>query len=248
MTPKLRAALFGVLALFTYVGTAQAAPVTLKAADGVEIAGDYAGSADNGRPIVLLFHMASSNRAEYRAIAPRLVAAGWDTLAIDQRSGGNAFGARNETVAKLGRSTSFGEALKDLEAALAFARAGRPGRKVVVVGSSYSASLVFLLAAAHPGEIAAVLAFSPGEYLGRDGTVKDAAKRVTVPVFVSSASDGGEIAEARAILAASPAAAKVQFVPKAGVHGASTLDPARNPRGAEEAFAALTAFLKPLGP
>ena len=38
-------------------------------------------------------------------------------------------------------------------------------RFILVWGSSYSAALVFLLAAEHQDEIKAILAFSPGEYL-----------------------------------------------------------------------------------
>lgn len=225
-------------------------PVTFKAADGLVVSGDYYGSAERDRPLLLLFHMASSNRGEYRAIAPRLAGLGWDALAIDQRSGGAGFGARNETVGRLGRSTSFDEAFKDLEAALAWARADKPGRTVVIWGSSYSAALVFLLAAKHEKDVAAVMSFSPGEYLGRAGSVKDAASKVSAPIFVSSASDGGEIGVARAILAAAatPAAHKAQFVPKAGLHGSSTLDPARNPGGAAENWVAVTAFLAAIKP
>jgi dienelactone hydrolase len=223
-------------------------PVAFKASDGLEVGGTYYGTPGSSRPLVLLFHMASSNRGEYRAIAPRLNQLGFDALAIDQRSGGAGFGARNETAARLGRGATFDEALKDLEAALAWARGQKPARPIIVWGSSYSASLVFLLAASHPGEIAGVLSFSPGEYLNRSGAVREAARKVGVPVFVSSASDSGEISEARAILAAAASPSKTQFVPKSGLHGSSTLDPARNPRGAEENWTAVAAFLDRLKP
>lgn len=237
-----RLALGAALALLPGLALADG-PVSFKATDGVEITGDFYGQASGTRPLVLLFHMASSNRGEYKAIAPKLNALGFDALAIDQRSGGTGFGSRNETVARLGRSTGFDEALKDLDAALTFARSEKPARPVIIWGSSYSASLVFLLAAARPKDVSAVLSFSPGEYLGR--SVKDAAKQVNVPIFVTSASDSGEIGAARVILTAAgtPATRKTQFVPKAGVHGSSTLDPARNPSGAQENWSAVTAFL-----
>ena len=241
MTVKI-SAIAGVIALTAATLPGLAAPVTLKAADGVVISGDYEGKGDPSRPIALLFHMASSNKAEYEPIARRLAGLGFDTLAIDQRSGGQRFGRANETVRRLGRSTGFTEALPDLEAALAFARSeGRTG-KVVVVGSSYSASLVFVLAARHPQAVSAVVSYSPGEYFGGAPGVRDAAAKVTVPVFVSSASDPGEIGEAKAIVAVvkSP---KRQFAPKAGTHGAGTLRDDVNPAGAAENWTALEAFL-----
>ena len=213
-------------------------PLKLQAADGVGIDAALWPAEGRAKGVILLFHMAGSNWGEYSAIAPRLARNGYTALAIDQRSGGDGFGRRNETVRALGRGAGYQQALPDLEAALAHARKTYPGAPVAAWGSSYSASLVFLLAAKHPGELAAVLAFSPGEYFG-GSAVAAAAAKVAAPVFVTSASDGGEIAEAKAILAAAPAAVKVQYVPERGVHGSSTL----NSAGAAKNWAAVEAFL-----
>lgn len=217
--------------------------VSLKAADGVQIRGAYY-SASPGSPMVLLFHQADSNRAEYAPIAPRLVKGGYACLAIDQRAGGEMWGTDNETVKALGHSAEYEKALPDLEAALAWAKTKSPNQKVIVWGSSYSASLVFLLTARQPTDVAAVLAFSPGEYLGGH-KVAQAAAQVTAPIFVTSAMDEQEIAAARNILAASPGKVKVQFIPRiAGVHGSSTLRSDRNPLGAEQNWAAVIQFLQ----
>lgn len=213
--------------------------VRLMAADGVVVHGTFEGGGDPARPIALLFHQAGSNRGEYQTIAPRFAALGFDTLRIDQRSGGNAFGRRNETADGAGGRAEFLAALPDLRAALAWARAeGRRG-PVVVVGSSYSASLVFLLAAEDP-QIAAVIAFSPGEYFRDAGSVRRAAAKVRQPVFVSSASDAGEENEAATILAAVPATTKTQFRARNATHGASALAGS----GAGPTWSALEAFLK----
>lgn len=199
---------------------AAAEPVTLTASDGVKVFGTYYGTGDKSKPIVLLFHMAGSNKGEYGQVGPRLIQLGYNALAIDQRSGGGA----NETVRTLGRSTGFQQALPDLEAALAWAKSSGHAGKVIVVGSSYSASLVFLLAAKHPGEIHGLASFSPGEYFGSGSSVRAAAAQLHgVTVFVSSASDSGEIAEARTILASVPGNAKSQLAPKQAPHGASAL-------------------------
>lgn len=215
-----------------------AAPVTMRAADGLTVHGLHYPN-PRAKAVVLLFHQAGSGKCEYASIAPRLIEAGYEALAIDQRSGGGLFG-RNETAAALGRDASYLDAEQDLDAAVAWAT----GRKLPIIlwGSSYSAALVFRVAARHP-ETKAVLAFSPGEYLGEPDLVRRAASQVRAPVFVTSASDPKEVAAARAVLAASPAAVKVQHAPRAGVHGSSTLIPDKNPRGAEENWRAVLAFL-----
>jgi dienelactone hydrolase len=219
--------------------------LTLHAADGVRIAATWY-SAGSSAPVIVLFHQAGSNRFEYAPIAPRLVKAGFSCLAIDQRAGGRMWGHSNQTVQRLGHSASYTDALPDLEAALAWAVRRAPSHRAIVWGSSYSASLVFLLAAAHPSSVAAVLGFSPGEYFG-DKRVSQAAARVTVSIFVTSAKDDEEIAAARAILAASPSKTRVQFLPAiAGVHGSSTLRSDRNPKGAAENWAAVLSFLHSL--
>lgn len=213
-------------------------PITLTAADGVKIAALHYRS-PRPKALILLFHQAGSGKGEYATIAPRLVEAGWSALAIDQRSGGDMFG-RNETVAAIGREASYPEARKDLDAALAWS--AKQGVPVIVWGSSYSAALVFQVAADHP-EVKAVLAFSPGEYLGKGDPVAAAAARVSAPVFVTSASEKAEIAAATAILAASPATVKRQYTPRAGVHGSSTLIAGRNAAGAEANWKAVLDFL-----
>ena len=109
------------------------------------------------------------------------------------------------------------------------------------------------VAARRPSAVAAVLAFSPGEYLaslqaGDEHSVKDAAAKVKAPVFVTCAQDSEEIAAARAIVQAVPGASGLaqatQFVPRrGGVHGSSTLRREKNPSGAGENWRAVEQFL-----
>ena len=214
------------------------APVLLKAADGVIVHGAYY-KAPAPKALILLFHQAGSSKDEYATIAPRLVEAGFSAMAIDQRSGGDLFGP-NQTAAALGHKADYLEARPDLEAAIRWGEARK--LPVILWGSSYSSSLVFLAAADHP-ELKAVLAFSPGEYFDNKNMVKQAAAKVRVPIYVTSANDPEEIAAAKSILAASPAAVKVQTVPKVGVHASSTLLPARNPKGAAANWPPVLAFL-----
>jgi len=215
--------------------------VEIRAADDGVVYGRYYGiESDKPGPIVLLFHQAGSNAAEYQPIAPRLQALGYAALAIDQRSGGRRFGRDNATVEARGDSTGFGAAYPDLEAALAWAQERHP--RVVAWGSSYSAALVFRLGAEHGDELHALLAFSPGEYFEDEGQVAGWASRCALPVFVSSA-PGKEVAAAEALASAAGGRAQ-HHVPKKGVHGSSMLRPDRNPDGYEAIWSAVETFLE----
>ncbi len=145
-------------------------------------------------------------------------------LAIDQRAGGDLWGRKNETVdRRAGESASYAEALPDLEGALSFAENTWPGTRAIVWGSSYSASLVFFLAARHSNSIIGVLSFSPGEYFPGVSVAEQAAK-VSSPVFITSAPTPDEIAAAKHLAGAVPGVARTLFVP---AHGARCSDAAR---------------------
>ncbi len=223
-------------------------PVTLTAADGVTVYGTYY-PVGNARALILLFHQAGSSKDEYAAIAPQLQRAGYAALAIDQRVGGGLYG-KNQTMAAYKGKTDYLGALPDLEAALAWAKEKAGGKPILLWGSSYSASLVFLVAASKSaaGSVKAVLAFSPGEYFDDKKMVENAAAKVTVPVFVTSASTPDEEQEARAIVSATGSTDRQQFVPKTGIHGSSTLNAARNPGGSDDNWQAVLSFLKRVAP
>ncbi len=220
--------------------------IELAAGDGSVVHADhYALDGGDERPLVLLFHQAGWNAGEYEPIAPRLQSLGMHALAIDQRSGGERDGRANRTVDARGKSTEYLDAYPDLVAALGWAKREHEG-PIVVWGSSYSAALVFKLAGEHAADIAGVLAFSPGEYIGSAGTVAGWARAVEAPVFVTSA-PGKEVAAAKTILASSPSARKVQHEPTKGVHGSSILREDKNPGGTDEVWSAVETFLGSLG-
>jgi dienelactone hydrolase len=233
--------LFGLLAVVAPPLQASQGPVAVsfKASDGVVVHGNYYQAA-HPKALILLFHQAGSSKDEYNTIAPRLTEAGYSALAIDQRSGGDLFGP-NQTAAGLGRKADYLEARQDLEAALAWGQSKK--LPLMLWGSSYSSSLVFLVAAEHPN-VKAVLAFSPGEYFDNKSLVRDAASRVTAAIYATSANTDEEIESARSILAASPSSLKQQYIPHSGgVHGSSTLIAARDPKGAADNWKAVLAFL-----
>lgn len=217
-------------------------PVRFAAEDGVVIHGDYH-PAFNARAIVLLFHQADSGRGEYASIAPKLAAAGYSALAIDQRAGGALYG-RNDTAAGLGRKAGYLEAKRDLEAALRWSR--RMEVPVFLVGSSYSSSLALIVAAENPEAVAGVVAFSPGEYFGRDSRLLDAAARVRAPTLLVTTAEEGELLRAAPVekaLIEGRAPLDRQILAR-GKHGATTLIEAANPQGAREALVVLLRWLR----
>jgi dienelactone hydrolase len=223
---------------------ANVAALNLKANDGVTVYGTLYRAA-KPRAVILLFHQAGSGRGEYVSIAPRLVAAGYTALAIDQRAGGTLYG-KNETAAALGKEAGYLDARPDLQAALDWAETQK--LPVILWGSSYSSALIFPLAANNPGKVRALLSFSPGEYFDGALAIGPAAGKVTVPVFVTTAGTPAEIATAQSIVAAIPPGKAIVYVPKAGVHGSSTLIATKNPAGAEANWRAVFAFLKAVAP
>jgi len=234
---------FIALLVLLVIGTAPATaqePVSFTTSDGITVYGDYYAGPDVKGPVILAFHQADFNRLEYREIAPRLVKSGFSVLAIDQRSGGNYGGEDNRTAKESKAFWTYTDALPDLEAALKWARAKHPQSKILAWGSSYSASLVIVLAAKSK-DVAGVLAFSPGEYFDGKPSVRNAAKKVLVPAFITS-SGGKEVAIARLIFKALASSHKTQFVPEGfGVHGSSAL---LQPQGkSDEYWAAVGAFL-----
>jgi len=255
MTIEWRRGALGLLAVLTTAGCQQATapmptpeqpsmmavtPVDFMADDGLTVSGRYY-RATEPKALILLFHHAGSSKDEYATIAPRLVDAGYSALAIDQRVGGAMFGP-NLTAQRMTQPASYGDALHDLEAALGWARPMH--LPVILWGSSYSSALVIELAAKHPRDVAAVLSFSPGEYLGPGQPVAAAAARLTVPAYVTAARDASELKAARAIFDAVPGSDKMFEAPSiAGIHGSSTLIATRNPAGAETNWKPVLRFL-----
>lgn len=140
----------------------------------------------DGHPAtVLLFHMArASAQGEYQETAERLNQEGYNTLAVDLRSGSDRLGAPNKT--QMGLATqeySYCEAYPDLVAALEWAKKNAPG-PIVAVGSSFSAALAIRLAADFPDKLSAAVAFSPASGEPMQGCrPEDALDQLTIPVM-----------------------------------------------------------------
>jgi pimeloyl-ACP methyl ester carboxylesterase len=138
--------------------------ISTQTADNITINGEqWFGNLGPNTPLILLFHQAGSNgRGEYGPLQGWLNGAGYRAIAWDQRSGGGRFGSQNRTKAELPAKTPKGycDAYADLEAALAYVKQENLADEVIIWGSSYSAALVFHLAADHPDQVSAVVSAS----------------------------------------------------------------------------------------
>lgn len=241
---KRRTALACLLAAALAAGAQEA--VSFPSKDGLELSADLYMPHPASAPLVVLYHMAGSSRGEYRSIAPRLNRLGFNAVAVDLRSGGSSGGVVNESARRAraaGKPSSYIDALPDMQAALAYARARLAKGRVILWGSSYSAALVLKMAGDEPASCDAALAFSPGEYFYPRDLVASSARRIRVPVFISSSRS--EEGDWRPLFDLIPSSKKVSFLPTAsGAHGSPALHPGTS--GEAEYWAAVTAFLASL--
>ena len=227
--------LFALVCATTFPASAET--ITFEAKDGVAITADLVRPKQSAKAAIVLFHMAGSSRGEYRAIAEKLNDLGYATLAVDQRSGGSSNGVKNETAARIGKNLGYAAAIPDLVAATSWARENLDAERIGVIGSSYSAALVLVLAGRDPKFSDAVMAFSPGEYFSDRKFVKNSLPGIKSPVFLTAArSEAGQWAP----FAKSLKEKATGFVPKGnGRHGATALVSSDG----KEYWAALQAFL-----
>jgi len=211
------------------------------AKDKIRVHARYYRAMNNNHKIALLFHQAGSNSMEYEPILSAFHILGFDTLTVDQRSGGTRWGVDNMTVKRLGESTEYAEAYPDLEAALQYA-IKRKYNKILVVGSSYSASLAIVLASKNPDKILAVAAFSPGEYFPDKNWIKTAAARLKVPLYITGAPNERQRVEEVIIKAKGNDV--TYYRPTNSVHGISSLRKDQNPEGYKSNMENFSKFLK----
>lgn len=205
--------------------------LTFASQDGLEVTADHYRSGRAGAPLIVLFHQAGWSRGEYREIAPKLCAMGFNCMAIDQRSGNQSpNGVVNET-AKRARAKKLGDtyvdARPDILAAIEHARKEYTESKLILWGSSYSSALALQIAGSEPKLVDGVLSFAPGEYFSRFGKPGDwvttSAKTIACPTFITSAKN--EVPQWSAIYDAIPEKTKkTKFVPEGeGQHGSRAL-------------------------
>jgi len=142
---------------------------------------------DNKKPTILLCHQAGFSRGEYKDTALKLMELGYSCIAIDQRSGREANGVLNETALaakQRGLPTGYLDAKQDIEAAIDYMYELNGNQPIVLVGSSYSATLALLIGN-ESEKVKKIAAFSPGEYY-KTINVKNSIKNISKPTFVTS--------------------------------------------------------------
>lgn len=209
------------LSLVSLHGIAQR-KVVFPSKDGLTITADLY-ETDPSHPWIVLFHQANSSRGEYRDIAPRLNKLELNCMAVDLRSGKEKNFRVNETaaLAKDARlSTEFMDAEKDMITSIERAY-GIGKRPVIILGSSYSASLA-LKVAKDNDMVKAVIAFSPGEFFERKLNVQSYVAGLSKPTFVSgAASERKWITE---LISGIPKTKLIFYAPgKGGAHGSKCL-------------------------
>ncbi len=196
--------------------------ITFYAKDSVIITADTYYIKDIA-PTVLLCHQAGYSRGEYINTAKKLNELGFSCLAIDQRSGKAVNGIINQTAIdadnKL-RNVGYAGAKQDVEAAIDYLYEINGNKSIILVGSSYSASLALLISSEN-SKIKATAAFSPGEYLaGIDLT--NTIKPIEIPIFVTSSKR--EISPVENLVSKVRSDLVTQFKPKVkGLHGSKAL-------------------------
>jgi pimeloyl-ACP methyl ester carboxylesterase len=216
--------------------------VTFTAADGLTV---YANlyEIDETLPYILLFHQAGFSKGEYKASAVKLLKLGYNCLAVDLRSGDNVNFTPNETAQEAKSKllpAEYLDAEQDMQAAIEWAY-NKSKKKVVLFGSSYSASLALKIGRSNPN-VKAVVAFSPGEYFQPGLVLKDHLNGYDIPVFVACSQR--EFTYMGTLLSAVPDNLKSVFKPQEGPgeHGSKALWNA-NP-SSNEYWLALLLFFK----
>ena len=196
--------------------------VHFKSKDGLQITADLY-LTDKPRGFILLCHMGFFNRGEYKDTAPKLNALGFSCMAIDQRSGMKAYGVKNETSALAKQQklpTGYLDAKQDVEAGIDYLFKLDHSKPVILVGSSYSASLALLIASEND-KVKAVAAFSPDEYLKKTN-LAESIRGLAKPAYVTSAKK--EIKEKAKVIRFVNPKYITDFKPKVeGFHGTKVL-------------------------
>ncbi len=197
--------------------------VTFPSSDGLLITADLY-LQDKSYPFIILYHQANYSRGEYQETAPKLAKLGYNCLAVDLRSGKEVNFIQNETAAKAREKhlpTEYLDAEKDMVASITYCLQYN-ANKIILLGSSYSASLALKIAKEN-SNVSAVIAFSPGEYFQPQITLKSVLSKLDKPIFVASTK--GESPFIKEMLSEVSGINILWFTPSktAGVHGSRAL-------------------------
>ncbi len=214
--------------------------ITFPSKDDVIITADWY-PVNSESQTILLCHQNGFSRGEYNETAVKLNKLGFNCMAIDQRVGVEVNGVVNETAkdAKDKKKVlTFINAEQDITAAIDWLFS-KYKRRIILLGSSYSASLALKIANENDHVFAAV-AFSPGEYFEGEKFIAMSVNGLKKPVFLTSSKE-----EAPAVTELSKdiiSLVKIQFIPRGeGDHGSKVLWSSKPEN--QDYWAALMSFL-----
>lgn len=159
------------------------------AKDGLEVNADLYMKNDS-LPFIILCHQEGASRGEFNEIAKKLLNLNYNCLAIDLRHGDKINYTPNitaERAAKWNYSQQAIDAKQDINAAIDYIYR-KYGKSVILLGSSYSASLALLIAS-ESYKVKAVIAFSPGEHFSYHPDVAGKLVEIDIPVFITGGSN-----------------------------------------------------------
>jgi dienelactone hydrolase len=196
--------------------------INIQSQDEVTITGDWY-PVNSESQTILLCHQNGFSRGEYQETAVKLNKLGFNCLAIDLRVGAQVNGVVNET-AKDAKSKNKSQHTIDAEQDITAATDWiyqKYSRRIILLGSSYSASLC-LKVAKENDHVFAVAAFSPGEYFDNKELISKAVSGMKKPVFLTSSKE--EAAGVTELTKDIISLVKVQYIPRgAGDHGSKVL-------------------------
>lgn len=228
------------LILFSSAAEAQTT-ISFPSQDGLSVFADWYPANNNDAPIILLCHQARFSRGEYIQIAPRLNKFGFSCLAIDERAGDRVNKIDNET-AKLakekGLKTDYPDAEQDIVAAVKYLNE-KYKKRIIIFGSSYSASLALKVAKENEG-VGAVIVFSPAEYFEDKTFVATHCAGLDKPLFATCSKEHAD--ELTDLIKDVVSKLKVQYIPQTEGEDGSKMLWSEKP-GNQEYWIALMSFL-----
>jgi alpha-beta hydrolase superfamily lysophospholipase len=197
--------------------------VSFRADDGVAVAATWYEATRRPAPAVILLHMLSRSRADWRVVADRLVDAGMHALAIDFRGHGDSGSGQLADAAQLSRF------VLDVRAARAFLLSLEglvDASAIGVAGASVGAN-VGLLEAADDGTVRSLVLLSPSlnyQSLRSEAAMRQYAGRPAL--LVAGADDPYALRSMKALAAVGDGIREMRTVEQGG-HGTIML--ARQP-------------------
>ena len=191
-------------------------PVTFPSLDGTSLAGEIYESSTRPAPGVVLVHMLSRNRGDWRDLPDRIREAGITALTIDLRGHGASSGSQGDLKGMV----------QDVRAAVQWlgTRGNVPPAAIAIVGASMGGSLALLAAEVLP-QVRAVGVLSPSsDYRGLRTDLSLIKRLGSRRLWFAASAEDPLAARTMRDMAAEPSGPREQVLSNARAHGTVLLD------------------------